>query len=90
MKDDYKDLLIQLLLDKLQAEKSFILTASATPVKAKRANKPRHKWTREQKLEVLSLKRSGVAISDIAQKMGLRRQQVDNMIYALEFGRTSL
>jgi DNA-binding NarL/FixJ family response regulator len=91
MEKDYKDLLIQLLLEKLHKEKSStFLTASSVVTKPRKKVLDRHKWTREQKIEMLRLNSEGVSESVIAERLGLRRQQVEAMIYSIKAGRASL
>jgi hypothetical protein len=91
MEKDYKDLLIQLLLEKLQKQQSStFLTASAVPTKARKKVIDRHKWSREQKLEMLRLDNEGVSESVIAERLGLRRQQIEAMLYSIKAGRASL
>ena len=89
MEKDYKDLLIQLLLEKLDTKPTF-LTASSVTLKQRKKVIDRHKWTREQKLEMLRLDGEGVAESVIAERLGLRRQQVEAMLYSIKAGRASL
>ena len=91
MEKDYKDLLIQLLLEKLHKEKSStFLTASAVAIKPRKKVIDRHKWTREQKVEMLRLDSEGVSEAVIAQRLGLRRQQIEAMLYSIKAGRASL
>ena len=91
MEKDYKDLLIQLLLEKLQKQQSStFLTASAVTVKPRKKVVDRHKWNREQKLEMLRLNSEGVSEAVIAERLGLRRQQVEAMLYSIKAGRASL
>jgi hypothetical protein len=91
MEKDYKDLLIQLLLEKLQKEQTgTFLTASAVAVKSRKKVVDRHKWTREQKIEMLRLNSEGVSESVIAERLGLRRQQIEAMLYSIKAGRASL
>jgi DNA-binding NarL/FixJ family response regulator len=91
MEKDYKDLLIQLLLEKLQKQQSTsFLTASAVATKPRKKVVDRHKWTREQKIEMLRLNSEGVTESVIAERLGLRRQQIEAMLYSIKAGRASL
>ena len=91
MEKDYKDLLIQLLLEKLHNEKQpTFLTASSVLKKPRKKVIDRHKWTREQKIEMLRLNNEGVSESVIAERLGLRRQQIEAMIYSIKAGRASL
>ena len=88
---DYKDLLIQLLLEKLQTQKSStFLTASAVGIKPRKKVPDRHTWTREQKVEMLRLDSEGVPELVIAQKLGLRKAQVNAMLYSIKAGRSFL
>jgi len=90
MEKDYKDLLIQLLLEKMEKQPATFLTASAVAVKPRKRVVDRHKWTREQKIEMLRLDSEGVSESVIAERLGLRRQQIEAMLYSIKAGRASL
>lgn len=91
MENDYKDVLIKLLLEKLQQkEQPLYLTAAATTMRKKRTSKTTHHWTRQDKMQALQMDAEGIDVKLIAQKLDLRRAQVENMIYALKNGRSSI
>jgi hypothetical protein len=91
MEKDYKDLLIQLLLEKLQTKPTnTYLTASSVTLTQRKKVIDRHKWTREQKLEMLRLDGEGVEESVIAERFGLRKAQVEAMLYSIKAGRATL
>jgi hypothetical protein len=90
METDYKDLLIQLLLEKLDKKPTnTYLTASSVTLTRKKVI-DRHKWTRDQKLEMLRLDSEGASESLIAERLGLRKAQVEAMLYSIKAGRASL
>lgn len=88
---DYRDLLIQLLLEKVEAKQTPIkITASNVAIKTRKKVTDRHKWTTEQKMEMLRLDNEGVSEAVIAQRLGLRRAQIEAMLYSIKAGRASL
>ena len=88
---DYKDLLIQLLLEKVEAKQAPIsLTASNVAIKTRKKVLDRHAWTREQKMEMLRMDAEGVTEAVIAQRLGLRKAQIEAMLYSIKSGRASI
>ena len=93
MESDYKDLLIQLLLEKLQKTNNTasILKASLVPPKKhQRRTFDRHNWTHEQKLDMFKMQQEGLSFSIIAKRLGIRKSQVASMIYAINAGKASI
>lgn len=94
MNKDYRDLLIELLLDKMQNEvtqKPQIVTASATVTPIKKKKKKRavydiHEWTEEEYKFVADAIRSGYTPESISEALGLRLPQITNAIYRLKTG----
>jgi hypothetical protein len=91
MNTDYKDLLIQLLLEKVEAKLTPItLTASNVAVKTRKRAFDRHAWTREEKMSMLRMDAEGVNEGVIAERLGLRKAQIEAMLYSIKSGRASI
>jgi hypothetical protein len=91
MTTDYKDILIQLLLEKVEAKQTpLTLTASNVALKTRKKAIDRHAWTREEKMAMLRMDAEGVAEGLIAERLGLRKAQVEAMLYSIKSGRANI
>ena len=92
MEQDYKDLLIQLLLEKVQAKQApKLLTASAvvSPIKkkAKRKYYGYHKWTAEEYKIVADYFKAGFTAAEMSTVMGIKASAIEMAIYNMRHGR---
>lgn len=78
-----KDLYIEFLEETLKRARSN-KTPEYRTKPAKKISKPMHRWTDDEKLQMMIWRGEGMKVSEIARRLGLRRSQVDNMIYSLE------
>ena len=91
MTTDYKDILIQLLLEKVEAKQTPVtLTASNVAVKSRKRPVDRHNWTREEKMAMLRMDAEGVSEGLIAERLGLRKPQIEAMLYSIKAGRSNI
>ena len=92
MENDYRDLLIQLLLEKVQTKQApKLLTASAvvTPIKkkAKRKYYGYHKWTPEEYKIVADYFKAGFTAVEMSTVMGIKSSAIEMAIYNMRHGR---
>jgi len=52
-------------------------------LRSRRKRSKAHHWTESEKIRVMQLHEMGLTPSEIAPKMGLRTNQVANMIYSI-------
>jgi hypothetical protein len=89
---DYKDLLIQLLLEKMEKQPPVLLTASAVTTARPKIKKTRrnygsnHSWTEEEYKFVADAVKAGHTHQEISHALGLRSKQVVAAIYRLKHG----
>jgi len=92
MTTDYKDLLIQLLLEKVEAKQVPItVTASSvvTPIKKKTKRKyyGYHKWTPEEFITVAEYFKAGFTAAEMSSVMGIKASAIEMAIYNMRHGR---
>jgi DNA-binding NarL/FixJ family response regulator len=74
-----KDLYIQFLEQLVKGNSSPVVLKSV----GKRTRRPIHKWSASDRERLMRLHNDGLKVKEIANIMGLRRQQVDNQLYTI-------
>jgi hypothetical protein len=96
METDYRDLLIELLLDKMHTElikkpQAVANNATVTPIRKEKKHRRKtypdqHKWTIDEYKFIADAVRADYSTTQIAELMGLRVGQVNMAIYRIKTG----